>query len=106
MLDLKNVPVEMIPTEKLTIHPAADIFPAMEGDEFTAFSKDVEEHGVREPITIDREFRVLDGRNRHSACKALGHKKIPAKLVDFTDCTGGSFLGQCHHVSRAGRSCW
>jgi ParB-like chromosome segregation protein Spo0J len=92
MLDLKNVPVEMIPTEKLTIHPAADIFPAMEGDEFTAFSKDVEEHGVREPITIDQQNRVLDGRNRHSACEALGHKEIPAKIVDWDDGTINAYV--------------
>lgn len=87
MLDLKNVPVLMISTEILTIHPAAEIFPPMDGSELTAFCKDVDEHGVLEPITIDQQNRVLDGRNRFLASLALGHKEIPAKKVDWDDGT-------------------
>jgi formaldehyde-activating enzyme involved in methanogenesis len=52
------------------IHPAASIFPLMEGDRFQSLVDSIAEHGVQNPI-VSREGEVLDGRNRLRAVMKL-----------------------------------
>lgn len=51
---------------KPAVHPYADIFPLLEGAEFTEFVEDIREHGLRDQIVLLDE-KVLDGRNRQNA---------------------------------------
>lgn len=53
------------------IHPAAEIFPMMDRVAFEGLKRDIDEHGVKECITIF-EDRIIDGRNRYKAMLELG----------------------------------
>jgi ParB-like chromosome segregation protein Spo0J len=71
-------------------HPAADVFPMMEGDEFKKFVEDIREHGLHHPIVriwVDdpmyhgqRKPLILDGRNR---LRAAYEACIPLRFEDY-----------------------
>lgn len=50
------------------IHPAADLFPMVEGDELQELCADIKERGLQQPIIVWRDGTLLDGRNRLVAC--------------------------------------
>ena len=60
---------------KYDIHPFAAMFPLLQGDEFTQFVADINEHGQRVPIVV-YQGQILDGRNRIRACEALGIEPV------------------------------
>lgn len=61
--------------KQLPAHPAADIFPMMSDEEFTALVSDIQQHGQRDPIVV-HDGAILDGRNRYSACMKLGIEPV------------------------------
>jgi len=48
-------------------HKYADLFPAISGNEFKEFKKDIAQNGLGESIWL-YEGKILDGRNRYKAC--------------------------------------
>ena len=52
-------------------HEDAAIFPMMTDEEYAHLLADIREHGQREPI-YTYQGKIIDGRNRYKACRALG----------------------------------
>jgi hypothetical protein len=60
-----------------TIHPAAEAFPLIDGDEFDKLVADIKANGLRLPITFNHDGSVLaDGRNRKRACEIAGVEPV------------------------------
>lgn len=60
---------------ELEFHPVADIFPMMSEREFKDLVEDIREYGLREPVWLHHDGRIIDGRNRYRACGEL--KRAP-----------------------------
>jgi protein gp37/ParB-like chromosome segregation protein Spo0J len=58
------------------IHPAADLFPLIEGGEFKELCADIKKRGLAQPITIWKDGTLLDGRNRLLACYETNQEVI------------------------------
>jgi hypothetical protein len=71
-------------THEYVAHPLAATFPMIEGSAFEELKADIRKHGILEPIRLFQGM-ILDGRNRHSAAKAVGH---PFAAKDFKEWTG------------------
>jgi len=56
----------------LPIHEAAECFPPLDGPAFDELVEDIRTHGLREPIVLTADGKVLDGRNRLGACLKAG----------------------------------
>lgn len=55
-----------------TFHPVAEIFPMLGEAELAALAEDIRQNGLREPIWLHRDGRIIDGRNRFKACELAG----------------------------------
>jgi hypothetical protein len=55
----------------MNVHPVADLFPMLADDELKELAEDIKQRGLLQPIVLDAEGRVLDGRNRLVACEMV-----------------------------------
>jgi len=56
----------------IDVHPAAAIFPLMGERELASLAEDIKTNGLRQPIVLAADGRILDGRNRLAACEIAG----------------------------------
>lgn len=66
MTDLASI-IQHYP-EMNGVHPAADLFPMMDAVEFAELCKSILESGLEQPVTLNKDGLLLDGRNRLLAC--------------------------------------
>lgn len=62
-------------------HRHAKLFPMLEADQLNELADDIRENGLRHPIVIDDQDRVLDGRNRQAACVIAGVEPVYEPFV-------------------------
>jgi ParB-like chromosome segregation protein Spo0J len=68
----------------LKIHPVAEIFPPLTGEDFNLLVEDIRKNGLREPILV-LEDEIIDGRNRERACREAGVPLITRPWSGPTD---------------------
>jgi len=54
------------------IHPLAALFPMLAPDDLQSLADDIKENGLRNPIVVDADGVLIDGRNRAKACDMAG----------------------------------
>lgn len=62
------------------VHAAAALFPLMSADDLNDLAEDIKSHGLLQPIVLDADGTLIDGRNRLAACATAGVKPRFAKL--------------------------
>lgn len=73
----------------MDFHPVSKIFPLMSKAEFTRLKEDIEANGLREPIWLHPDGRIIDGRNRYLACLDVG---VELKTVVWDEAVHGDLI--------------
>jgi hypothetical protein len=64
------------------IHPLAALFPPLSDEKFEELAADIGKNGQLEPIVINRQNQLIDGRNRLRVCESLD---ITPRTIFFDD---------------------
>lgn len=63
-------------------HPVAETFPLMSEQALQTLADDIRVNGLRLPILVDSQNRIVDGRNRYRACELAG---VAPRFESVTD---------------------
>jgi hypothetical protein len=56
----------------MKVHPVTDLLPMMTDDEIADLAEDIKTQGLLNPIVLDDQGMLIDGRNRLRACELAG----------------------------------
>ena len=73
----------LIAYDALIAHELANVFDMIAGVEAKGLEASIAKSGIQVPIVL-YEGRILDGRNRYRAAKAVGHKFKPSDFEQFS----------------------
>jgi ParB-like nuclease family protein len=59
-------------SDEIKVHPIAEMFPMMSGEELDELAADIKANGLLNPIIKDSDGSIIDGRNRWEACRRAG----------------------------------
>ena len=65
---------------EIPVHPVAELFPMLDEEEMQALADDIRAHGLRHPIVLDGDGRIVDGRNRLAGCLRAGVEPLFLQL--------------------------
>jgi ParB-like nuclease domain len=87
MNDVARLPATPTLTyDNLIAHELANVFDMIQGKEFEELKADIKAHGILVPITMYNDgsgLKILDGRNRYAAAKAVGHTFLAGNFKEF-----------------------
>jgi ParB-like chromosome segregation protein Spo0J len=83
-VEIMNNVVKFDSLAGVRVHPAAELFPLMRGQEFTDLVNNIKDNGLREPIVFTPDGQLLDGRNRYRACKKIRNEE-PLTRVEYSE---------------------
>ncbi len=66
---------------ELKEHPHKELVPPMRPQEYSELKKDIQEHGILQPIEINFDGVILDGHHRYSIAKELGIESVDCRIV-------------------------
>ncbi|MFL5862551.1 MAG: hypothetical protein ACJ780_17545 [Solirubrobacteraceae bacterium] len=69
----------------IAVRPEADAFPMFEGDAFLDLAIGIRDNGQLDPIELDVDGAIGEGRNRYAACRWLGIEPWCVTLPAETD---------------------
>jgi len=72
-------------TTELCEHEQVGLVPPALPDDFAALLEDIRQHGIRNPLDITRDGRILDGRHRFRAARSLKMAAVPVRFVSPRD---------------------
>lgn len=67
--------------KSLAHHEYARLFPMLSDEEVQELAEDIAKNGLRIPIIIDADDKILDGRNRAAACAIAGVEPVYEPFV-------------------------
>lgn len=85
MVESATTPFQEILLSALSLHRMAELFPLMEDYEFASFTQDIKQNGLKEPLYVDQEMQIIDGRHRFRACSELGYMTVPVRVIDGSE---------------------
>jgi ParB-like chromosome segregation protein Spo0J len=56
----------------MKVHPVAELFPLMSEEELAELAHDIKTNGLLNPVIVDKNGVLIDGRNRLRACELAG----------------------------------
>jgi len=82
-----------VATSQLTEHSKqAEYSPPMNKKKWAEFVANIKENGIRQPLTVTKGFRVIDGKHRLKAAKELGIESVRVIIEDIDENSIPSYI--------------